>query len=123
MIFYPTTRITLELSARVADDVPMPTEPKKRSRTTPPDWRMDPIPSRRAYRDEDGNIRVPMWLTKNGRHTADTEMVLLPSEADLLVDNVTRAMRDDPRSMLRGRFPDSATALAPGVLYVPKGTP
>ncbi|MFI9233365.1 hypothetical protein [Streptomyces rimosus] len=98
----------------------MPTAPKNRSRKTPPDWRIDPIPSRQSYRDEDGNIRVPMWLTKNGRHMADTDMILLPSEAALLVDGLVRALRDNPRSMLHELLRESATVLAPGVLYVPK---
>lgn len=40
--------------------------------------KLDPIPSRPANIDEDGNIRIPIWLTPNGRHTADTEMVCLP---------------------------------------------
>lgn len=81
---------------------------------------MDPIPSRPAYRDDDGNIRVPVWLTKNGRHMADTEMVLLPSEAALLADNLTNAMKDNARSMLHELFRESATALGPGVIYVSK---
>ncbi|MFD4631405.1 hypothetical protein ACFVYR_21470 [Streptomyces sp. NPDC058284] len=81
---------------------------------------MDPIPSRPAYRDADGKIRVPVWLTKNGRHMADTEMILLPSEASLLADNLTNAMRDNSRSMLHELFRESATALAPGVVYVSK---
>ncbi len=81
---------------------------------------MDPIPSHAAYRDDDGNIRVPVWLTKNGRHVADTEMVLLPSEAALLADNLAKAMRENSRSMLHEIFRESATALGPGVIYVSK---
>lgn len=81
---------------------------------------MDPIPSRPAYQDGDGNIRVPVWLTKNGRHMADTEMVLLPSEAALLADNLTNAMRDNSRSILHETFRESATALGPGVVFVSK---
>ncbi|MFF8440470.1 hypothetical protein ACF07U_06260 [Streptomyces californicus] len=61
-----------------------------------------------------------MWLTKNGRHTADTEMVLLPSAAALLADNLTNAMRDNARSVLHELLRDSATALAPGVVLVSK---
>ncbi|GHE61626.1 hypothetical protein GCM10018785_33270 [Streptomyces longispororuber] len=98
----------------------MPTEPKKDSQKITQGWRMDPIPSRAAYRDGEGNIRVPVWLTKNGRHVADTEMVLLPSEAALLADNLTHAMRDDSRSMLHELLRDSATALGAGVVYVSK---
>ncbi|MFK8909328.1 hypothetical protein [Streptomyces sp. YS-3] len=98
----------------------MPTDKKPSQQTASSGWRMDPIPSRPAYRHEDGNIRVPMWLTKKGRHMADTEMVLLPSEAALLADNLTNAMRDNPRSMLHELFRESATALAPGVVYVSK---
>ncbi|GCD45369.1 hypothetical protein [Streptomyces paromomycinus] len=98
----------------------MPTEPKNDSQKAPQGWRMDPIPSRPAYRDVDGNIRVPMWLTKNGRHTADTEMILLPSEAALLVDSLTNAMKDNARSTLHELFRESATAVGPGVLYVSK---
>ncbi len=98
----------------------MPTEPKNHRKSVPQGWRMDPIPSRKAYRDDDGNIRVPMWLTKNGRHMADTEMVLLPSEAALLAESLANAMRDGPRSMLDELFRESATALAPGVVYVQK---
>ncbi|MFF1694470.1 hypothetical protein ACFVXC_12685 [Streptomyces sp. NPDC058257] len=98
----------------------MPTESKNREQKAPQGWRVDPIPSRQAYRDGDGNIRVPVWLTRNGRHVADTEMVLLPSEAALLADNLTNAMRDNSRSMLHELFRESATALGPGVVYVSK---
>ncbi|WP_199930645.1 hypothetical protein [Streptomyces sp. CB02923] len=51
---------------------------------------------------------------------ADTEMVLLPSEATLLAESLTNAMRDGPRPMLDELFRESATALAPGVVYVRK---
>ncbi len=98
----------------------MPTEAKNQRQSDPQGWRMDPIPSRQAYGDVDGNIRVPMWLTKNGRHMADTEMVLLPSEAALMADNLTNAMRDNARSVLHELLRDSATALAPGVVLVSK---
>lgn len=98
----------------------MPTEPKNHRQKAPQGWRTDPIPSRPAYRDVDGNIRIPVWLTKNGRHMADTEMVLLPSEAALLADNLTNAMRDNSRSMLHELSRESATALGPGVVYVRK---
>ncbi|MFH8594773.1 hypothetical protein [Streptomyces rimosus] len=98
----------------------MPPKPKNLSRKPRPDWRIDLIPSRRSYRDEDGNIRVPMWLTKNGRHMADTEMILLPSEAALLLDGLVEALRVNPGSMLHELLRESTTALAPGVLYVPK---
>ncbi len=79
-----------------------------------------PIPSRPAYRDDDGNIRIPVWLTKNGRLMADTEMILLLSEAALLDDNLTNAMRDNSRSILHEIFRESATALGPGVVFVSK---
>ncbi|MEV0640183.1 hypothetical protein AB0I77_35670 [Streptomyces sp. NPDC050619] len=62
-------------------------------------WRMDPIPSRPAYKGDDDSIRIPIWLTKNGRHIADVEMVLLPSEAELLADCLAQAMGSD-RSVL-----------------------
>ncbi|MEU3920011.1 hypothetical protein [Streptomyces sp. NPDC029004] len=65
----------------------------------PRGWRIDPIPSRPAYKDEDGNIRIPIWLTKNGRHAADTEMVLLPSEAELLNERLTNAIGDPPSNL------------------------
>ncbi|MFE7115891.1 hypothetical protein ACFU99_10785 [Streptomyces sp. NPDC057654] len=51
---------------------------------------------------------------------ADTEMVLLPSEAALLADHLTNAMRDNSRSMLHELFRESATALGTGVVYVRK---
>ncbi|MBB5933767.1 hypothetical protein FHS42_000793 [Streptomyces zagrosensis] len=44
----------------------MPTEPKGDNRKAPQGWRMDPVTSRPAYQDGDGNIRVPMWPTENG---------------------------------------------------------
>ncbi|WP_406269621.1 hypothetical protein OHT93_16765 [Streptomyces sp. NBC_00191] len=65
----------------------------------PKGWRIDPIPSRPAYKDEDGNVRIPIWLTKNGRHAADTEMVLLPSEAELLNERLTNAIGDPPSNL------------------------
>ncbi|WP_447041413.1 hypothetical protein [Streptomyces sp. DSM 118878] len=51
---------------------------------------------------------------------ADTEMMLLPSEAALLADNLTNAMRDNSRSILHEIFRESATALGPGVVFVSK---
>ncbi|MFC4956480.1 hypothetical protein ACFPFX_09225 [Streptomyces mauvecolor] len=51
---------------------------------------------------------------------ADTEMVLLPSEAALLADNLSTAMRGGSRSTLHELFRESATALGPGVVYVRK---
>ncbi|MEV0220014.1 hypothetical protein [Streptomyces sp. NPDC050704] len=85
-------------------------------------WRMDPIPSRPAYKGDDGSVRIPIWLTKNGRHIADVEMVLLPSEAELLADRLAKAMGSS-RSILHELFRESATALAPGVVLVPKDGP
>ncbi|MGW6529652.1 hypothetical protein [Streptomyces venezuelae] len=98
----------------------MPTDKEPNQQHAPSGWRMDPIPSHPAYQHVDGSIHVPMWLTKNGRHVADTEMVLLPSEAALLLDSLTNAMKDDSRSMLHELFRESATAVGPGVLYVSK---
>lgn len=54
-----------------------------------PAWRVEPIPGRLAYRDENGRTRIPVWLVRNGRHVADTDIVLLPSEATLLRDQLT----------------------------------
>ncbi|MFS0694477.1 hypothetical protein [Streptomyces nitrosporeus] len=98
----------------------MPTEPKKDRQKAPQSWRMDPIPSRPAYRGDEGKIRVPMRLTKDGRHMADTEMTLLPSEAALLADNPTNAMRDNARPILHEIFRESTPALGPGVVFVSK---
>jgi hypothetical protein len=78
----------------------MPTDQKNpREQPAAKGWRMDPIPSRPAYKDADGNIRIPIWLTKNGRHTADTDMVLLPSEAELLNERLTDAIGGSPSSV------------------------
>ncbi|MHC0433134.1 hypothetical protein ACX6XY_23605 [Streptomyces sp. O3] len=100
----------------------MPTEPKNDRQKAPRGWRMDPIPSRPAYKDDAGNVRVPVWLTKNGRHVADTEMVLLPSEAELLRDNLADAL-GDVRSVLRGALRGSALVFGAGVTVVPKDGP
>ncbi|WP_405613116.1 hypothetical protein [Streptomyces sp. NBC_01508] len=81
---------------------------------------MDPIPSRPAYRDHEEKIRIPVWLTKNGRHVTDTEMILLPSEAELLRERLTEAM-GSTRSHLHGLLMDSpSTVLAPGATLVHK---
>lgn len=80
---------------------------------------MDPIPSRPAYKDDDGRIRIPVWLTKNGRHVADTEMVLLPSEAELLVDHLAKATGSN-RSVLQELCRDRTMAQGPGVFLVSK---
>lgn len=94
--------------------------PMNEKQPVPKGWRLDPIPSRPALRDGEGNIRIPVWLTKNGRHVADTEMVLLPSEAELLRDRLTEAMVCT-RSVLDGLLVDSpSTVLAPGVTLVHK---
>ncbi|MET7617090.1 hypothetical protein [Streptomyces sp. NPDC005408] len=82
-------------------------------------WRMDPIPSRPAYKDEDGNVRIPIWLTKNGRHAADTEMVLLPSEAGLLNERLTDAIGDAPTT-LQALLHADVIAKGPGVTVVSK---
>ncbi|MFJ5128342.1 hypothetical protein ACIP80_25020 [Streptomyces sp. NPDC088555] len=97
----------------------MPTEPKSNMQKAPQGWRMDPISSRPAYQDGDGNIRMPVWSTKNGRHMAETELALLPPEAALLAEHLTNAMRDNSRSMLHELFRKSA-AFGPGVVYVRK---
>ncbi|MFF0063647.1 hypothetical protein ACFYRC_19275 [Streptomyces sp. NPDC005279] len=85
----------------------------------PKGWRLDPIPSRPAYKDEDGNVRIPIWLTKNGRHTADTEMVLLPSEAELLNERLTDAIGAS-RSTLQALLHAQIIAQGPGVTVVSK---
>ncbi|NUK09847.1 hypothetical protein HRW18_17935 [Streptomyces lunaelactis] len=98
----------------------MPTNQRNSStQAAPSGWRMDPIPSRPAYKDEDGNVRIPIWLTKNGRHTADTEMVLLPSEAELLSERLTDAI-GDPRSTLQALLHAPVIAQGPGVTVVSK---
>ncbi|MDQ0942622.1 hypothetical protein [Streptomyces sp. V1I1] len=80
---------------------------------------MDPIPSRPAYKDEDGNVRIPIWLTKNGRHTADTEMVLLPSEAEFLSEQLTDALGGSPSSV-QALLHAHVIAKGPGVTVVSK---
>ncbi|MER6531131.1 site-specific integrase [Streptomyces sp. NPDC001508] len=55
-------------------------------------WRLDPIPSQKTYRDDDGFIRVPMWIARDGKHVADTEIILLPSEAAFLSEHLTEAL-------------------------------
>ncbi|MFD9790232.1 hypothetical protein ACFWXK_04695 [Streptomyces sp. NPDC059070] len=70
---------------------------------TPRGWRVDPIPSRPARRDTDGNVRVPLWLARDGEHVADADMVLLPSEAALLHDRLGEALRGAARDALHGR--------------------
>lgn len=98
----------------------MPTDQTNpREQPTAKGWRMDPIPSRPAYKDTDGNIRIPIWLTKNGRHTADTEMVLLPSEAELLNERLTDAI-GDARSTLQALLNAPVIAQGPGVTVVSK---
>lgn len=93
----------------------MPTK-KQTPHPSPRGWRIDPIPSRPAYRDSDGNVRVPMWLARDGRHVADTEMVLLPSEAELLAERLGDALggvRAKTRELFDGRA--GVTHLGPPV--------
>ncbi len=80
---------------------------------------MDPIPSRPAYRDDDGKIRIPVWLTRDGRHVADTEMILLPSEAQLLSERLTDAIGGS-RSIMQELFHKQASPSGPGVTVVSK---
>jgi hypothetical protein len=80
---------------------------------------MDPIPSRPAYQDDAGNIRVPVWLAKDGRHVADMEMTLLPSEAELLSERLAAALgtsRLIPPELFHGQ----AIARGPGVTLISK---
>ncbi|WP_406000108.1 hypothetical protein [Streptomyces sp. NBC_00829] len=98
----------------------MPTNQRNtREQPTDKGWRMDPIPSRPAYKDDDGNVRIPIWLTKNGRHTADTEMILLPSEAALLNERLTDAI-EGPGSALQPLLHADVIAKGPGVTVVSK---
>lgn len=100
----------------------MPTEPKKPRKPrpcVPQGWRVEPIPSRPAYRGEDGNVHIPVWLSQNGRHVADTEMVLLSSEAELLSERLTDAV-GGARSILQELFHGQAVAQGPGVTVVSK---
>lgn len=82
---------------------------------------MEPVLSRPAYRDEEtGCVRIPVRLSKNGRHVAETEMVLLPSEVALLHDQLTDAVAGTHSALhglLTGR---SGVTLAPGVVLVPR---
>ncbi|MGW0731430.1 hypothetical protein [Streptomyces sp. NPDC002851] len=100
----------------------MPTTPrpkKPRNPATPKGWRVDPIPSRPAYQGDAGHILIPVWLTKNGQHMADTDMVLLPAEAKLLSERLTNALcgsRSPLQELIRGR----AVADGPGVTVVAK---
>lgn len=96
----------------------MPQE-KPNQQPVPRGWRMDPIPSRPAYKDEDGNVRIPIWLTKNGRHTADTEMVLLPSEAELLSERLIDAIGGSPSSV-QALLHAHVIAKGPGVTVLSK---
>ncbi|MFF4603566.1 hypothetical protein ACFY12_12600 [Streptomyces sp. NPDC001339] len=84
--------------------------------STPKGWRLDPIPTRKTYMDEDGNVRVPMWITRNGKHVADTEMALLPSEAELLSERLTEAIGVS-RSIMHEMFHKHA---GPGVTVASK---
>ncbi|WP_069884096.1 hypothetical protein [Streptomyces luteocolor] len=82
-------------------------------------WRLDPIPSRQAYRGDDGFIRVPMWISRDGKHVADTEMVLLPTEAALLSEHLTEALAGS-LSIMQELFHGDALAEGPGVTVVSK---
>jgi len=89
----------------------MPTKPESpRQPSAPRGWRVEPIPSRAAYKDDAGRIRIPVWLSKNGRHTADTEIVLLPSEAELLADHLADAMDGKARAVLHELMQGSTVA-------------
>ncbi|GGP71885.1 hypothetical protein GCM10010278_57270 [Streptomyces melanogenes] len=101
----------------------MPTDSHPRQPSSPQGWRMEPIPSRPPHRDDDGSIRVPVWLSRDGRHVADTEMVLLPYEAELLADRLTAALGSGARSVLHELMQTPAAALGPGVALVWKDDP
>lgn len=101
---------------------------------TPRGWRIDPVPSRPSYRDAEGNIRVPMWLARDGRHVADADMMLLPSEAELLRERLTAALDGGARAAARELFdgrpgvtvvagPPWATAPAPPATAPPPHSP
>ncbi|MET7900357.1 hypothetical protein ABZS86_02390 [Streptomyces sp. NPDC005355] len=49
-----------------------------------PDWRIDRIPGRPAYRTDDGRVALPLWLAQDGKHVADVELMLTPGEAEQL---------------------------------------
>ncbi|MEV8015074.1 hypothetical protein AB0O76_01680 [Streptomyces sp. NPDC086554] len=102
----------------------MPSELRKPQQPVARGWRLEPIPSRPAYLDPEDNVRVPVWLSKNGRHVADTEMVLRPSEAELLRDHVDGALGEaSAPSILHTLCRDNAMALWPGVVLVVKDGP
>lgn len=97
----------------------MPTSPKPKNPSGPKGWRVDPIPSCPAYQDGAGHTRIPVWLTKNGRHVADAEMILLPAAAELLAERLTNALCGF-HSTLRALVHAHAMAKGPGVTVIAK---
>lgn len=52
-----------------------------------------PIPTRRPYPTPDG-YAVPVWVTRNGHHIGDAELVLThPDELDAILANPEQAAR------------------------------
>lgn len=61
-----------------------------------------------------------MRITRNGEYVADTEIVLLPSDAELLSERLTDAVGGS-RSILQELFRGQATsARGPGIAVVSK---
>ncbi|MFI6641864.1 hypothetical protein [Streptomyces sp. NPDC050504] len=65
--------------------------------------RLGLISSRKAYLSKNGNVHVPMWIARNGEHVTGTEMVLLPSGAELLQEQLAEAS-GAPRSLFHALF-------------------
>ncbi|MFJ4771376.1 hypothetical protein ACIP88_20080 [Streptomyces uncialis] len=96
---------------------------KKRSADSEPvlkGWRVDLLPGRAAVQEMDGTVRLPVRVTRDGRHRADTDLVLTPPEAALLGRWLTGGLPRGPRSLLQELSRGHVVAAGPGVTVVSK---
>ena len=95
----------------------------QRESTDQPDplgWRLEPSPGREVHRNASGTIRVPIWISRDDKHVADADLVLLPSEAQLMSDRLATAV-GGMRSIMQELFRDSpVVASGPGITLISK---
>lgn len=83
-------------------------------------WRVHLIPGLAVSRESDGKVRLPVRLTRDGRHRTDSDLVLTPPEAALLGRWLTAELPHGPRSLLQELGRGHVVAAGPGVTVVSK---
>ncbi len=60
------------------------------------DWRIGPVPGRGLRRATDGELALPLQISRGGQHCAIAELELTPAEAESLHAALCYALSDQP---------------------------